>query len=115
MEEFQGNDESTLIKADQLRDMTLTKEEIFEKDKNGLLDTFMGNMVQFATQQGAHQYAANLHEKFDPTMLTEISKEFENLGYQVQAGVLEEEKVGKFIQLVVSWNDGDTPLTPTAE
>ena len=95
--------ETALVTAEVLRGMTITKEALFEKQKNAVLESLMGSMVRIASETGANSYAANLNPQFDPALLAEIKGELEKLGYAVTAEAKSDQQLGNFIQLVVSW------------
>lgn len=71
------------IRAEDLRDITLTPEQLFEIQKNNLCETLMESMVKVATKNGAHVYASNLLEAMDEKLRNEIVDHFKDLGYDV--------------------------------
>lgn len=95
--------ELELVSADTLRDMTITPEELFDKQKQEILVSLMSSMVSVATQNGASEYAANLHPQFDPKLLEDIKTQLGSLGYTTESRKESAENLGEFISLVVSW------------
>jgi hypothetical protein len=71
------------IRAQDLRDITLTPEQLFEIQKNNLCETIMESMVKVATKNGAHVYASNILESMDDRLRTEIVDHFKSLDYDV--------------------------------
>lgn len=99
-----SNDNNTaLVPADQLRAMTVSKADLYKRQKASVLDSLMSSMVQLATENGNSEYQANLHPQFDATMLGEIKTELEGLGYTVTSEAVTGEKIGAFISLTVKW------------
>lgn len=97
------DNDTTLVNAQTLREMTVTKEALFERQKASVLDSLMSSMVRIATETGGSNYAANLHPQFDPSLLAQIVAELETLGYTVTSEAKNDEKLGAFIQVAVSW------------
>ena len=108
MQSIQDTEATTeFVTADELRDMTISQEELFERQKANLLDTLFGNMVKLATESGLFFYEANLNPKFDPVLLATLKGEFEGLGYEVQVNDRElqtNEGTQAYKSLVISWN-----------
>lgn len=99
-----GNENTTaLVDAATLRSMTATRESIYEKEKNSILDAFMSTMVRQATESGKNGYVAQLHPTFDRTMLADITKTLTDLGYTVKTEDSESAQLGKFILIDISW------------
>lgn len=107
-----GSSEVTtdFVTADELRDITISKEDRFERDRTNVLTSLMDSMVKQATDIGAFAYSANLHPQFDPVLLETVQNDLTELGYSVSANELEDKAVGKFIQLQVSWASEDPSL-----
>lgn len=95
--------ETNLIPATQLREMTITKEELAKRQKNSVLENVMHSMVQAASQSAQTQYGARLNPQFDPTLLEEIVTELQTLGYTVTKESKEADGIGAFIQLNINW------------
>jgi len=93
----------TLIPAESLREMTVTKEALFKRQKENVLQELMEAMVNSATNRGSTGYIANLNPQFDATMLAEIVAELSNLGYKVVTEAKNDEKVGSFIAIEITW------------
>lgn len=99
-----GNENTEqLVTAQALREMTVTKDVLFERQKASLLDTFMSSMVKIATEQGGNAYGANLHAQFDPVLLVSITDKLKELGYNTTVESKSDPKMGNFITLAVSW------------
>ncbi len=95
------------VTAEELRDMTITKEERFERDRLNIMDSLMSSMVELATRNGVFDYSANLNPQFDAVLLTTVTKDLEEIGYRVIAESQKNETVGDFILLTVSWSNKD--------
>ena len=76
--------ETKLVPASELKAMTVSKEDLFKRQKESIIDSVMSSMITVATEQGALGYRAQLHAAFDKGLLAEISQEFTGLGYSVQ-------------------------------
>lgn len=100
-----GNEEVTteLINAEQLRGITITQEERFERDRVSVLHNLLDGMVQQAQQFGATEFSANLNPKFDPALLVEVTKNLTELGYDVNSGKQKDQQLGEFLVLNISW------------
>jgi hypothetical protein len=98
-----SDNETTLVTAQVLREMTITKEAIAKRQKESVLDSLMSSMVRQATEAGNTSYAANLNPQFDPVMLAEIVTELQTLGYTVTTEAKNDEKLGAFITLSINW------------
>lgn len=97
------DNDTTLVTAEILRGMTVSKEALAERQKASVLDQLMSSMVRIATEQGGNQYAANLNPQFDPTLLAQITEELTKLGYTTTTEAKNDPKLGSFIQVVVTW------------
>ncbi len=95
--------ENTLVSAEAMREMTISKEVLFEQQKNQVLDTFMSSMVRIASEQGNNLYNANLNPQFDPTMLGSITTQLTDLGYVVEVETKTQEKLGSYISMTIKW------------
>lgn len=99
-----GQDNDTaLVTAEALREMTITKEALFEKQKASVLDQLMSSMVRIAAEAGGNSYVANLNPQFDPTLLAAIKEELEKLGYKTTTEAKTDKTVGTFVALTISW------------
>lgn len=99
-----GSDNDTnLVTAQALREMTITKESLAKRQKDSLMDSFMSSMVKQATEAGNTSYAVNLRPDFDATMLNEITTELRNLGYTVDVKTTSNTTVGEYLVLTVNW------------
>lgn len=98
-----NDQEQELVSAEVLRGMTITKEALFEKQKNGVLESLMNSMVRTAQETGANSYSANLNPQFDPTLLSSITDVLKGLGYTVSTEAKTQEGIGAFIQLSINW------------
>jgi len=94
-----GNDEMTLVTAEALREMTITKEALFERQRVSVLDSLMSTMVKQATENGNNNYVANFNSQFDPSLLTSITDELKKLGYIVTTS----DHMGSLTSLTISW------------
>jgi hypothetical protein len=95
--------DTNLVTAEVLREMTITKEALFERQKQGVLDSFMSSMVRQASENGNRSFSATLAPQFDTTLLTSIVDTLKGLGYTVTTEAKSDEKLGAFILVVVSW------------
>jgi hypothetical protein len=99
-----GNtNDTTLVTAEALREMTITKEALFERQKASILDSLMSTMVKVATENGGNNYVANLNPQFDTALLANITGELSKLGYNVATEAKSDSKMGPFISLIISW------------
>ena len=95
--------EVNLIPASQLRDMTVTPADIFNKQRVSLLESLMTDMVNVATNQGRSDYTAVLSSSFNPDLLNAIVSALEESGYKV-ANELKTNEGGTSQQsLLISW------------
>ena len=72
-----------LVPASELREITATPEDLFDKKKMDMLTSLMSSMVGVATQNGSHSYAAQMTADMDTTVLDAVQQELRDLGYQV--------------------------------
>lgn len=99
-----GNSNDTnLITAQALREMTITTAALFEKQKASVLDSLMSSMVRIASEIGGNSHGVALSEQFDKTLLEAITKELQDLGYTVTASPTTDSKLGPIVALSVSW------------
>jgi len=92
-----------LVTAEELRDMTITKEEMYARDKANIIQSFMSSMVSNANSNGVFVYSANLSPAFDPILLEDIKSEFTNIGYEVEVEEAETKSMGKVKVIHFSW------------
>lgn len=92
-----------LVHAQVLREMTITKEELFTRQKDSVLDALMSSMTRIAADQGGSNYVAQLTPQFDPTLLAEITKTLEGLGYKVTSEARNQKDIGSYVALTISW------------
>lgn len=93
-----------LVTAEVLREMTITKETVLERQKASVLDSLMSSMVRLASENGAKVYKANLNPQFDAVMLTQIIDTLKGLGYKVETTKTQEENTKQeVILLSISW------------
>lgn len=76
-----NNNDTTLVTAQALKEMTVTKDELFARQKASVLDSLMSSMVRIATEVGGNDYIATLNPQFDQNLLNEIVDELTTLGY----------------------------------
>lgn len=93
----------TLVTADSLREMTITKEELFERQKSSVLDALMSSMTRIASEQGGRSYVANLNPQFDVNLLNSITQTLQGLGYVVTTESKQDANIGNFTSLTISW------------
>jgi predicted Zn-dependent protease len=106
-----GNDNDTvLVTAEALREMTITKEALFDKQKASVLDQLMASMVRIASESGGNSYTANLNPQFDVSLLAAVKEEFEKLGYKTvteaksdKVLITEQNPSGTFVSITISW------------
>lgn len=99
----EGATEEKLVDAQTLREMTITKEELFNRQKDNVLDAIMSSMTGVASSKGDFQYQAQLTPQFDTKLLAEIVKKFEDLGYKVTSEAKNQEAIGAYVALSISW------------
>jgi len=97
------SDVTEIVPAETLREMTATKESLFERQKNSILETLMSSMVKVATDNGARNYSANLHPQFDQVLLKTVTDKLTEAGYAVTAETRKDDKIGEFIVLNIVW------------
>lgn len=101
--------EEKLVDAQTLREMTVTKEELFTRQRDNVLDAIMSSMTGVASSKGDFSYSASLTPNFDAKLLAEIVGKFETLGYKVasEARTLPKNQDGSdgqaYISLTISW------------
>jgi len=98
-----SEDATNVVDAETLRGMVVSKEEIFERQKNGVLDSLFSTMVRIASEQGGTSYSANLNPQFDPKLLSTIVEKLESLGYKTSTEARTDEKLGAFVTLTINW------------
>jgi len=114
MESFSSVSEGVsqgLVDAESLRDMTISKEDLFLNQKNGILDQIMTSMVSQATINGGFVFSTQLNPQFDRKMLDEIEGELKTLNYktEIKDGEFQDQKV---ILLHISWEKEDVSDRP---
>lgn len=73
-----------LMEAADLKNITLTPEELFEIQKENLANSLMSSMVAVATKNARSFYAAQLlSEQVNGPLLDQVIEKFEDLGYSV--------------------------------
>ena len=92
-----------LVTAEALRELTVTPDVIYDRQKEHLLDNLMLTMVKIAQDNGSTEYKATLAPQFDPKMLAEIVDVLKELGYNVTSESKNDEKMGPFISLSIAW------------
>lgn len=98
-----ANETLALVPANMLREMTVTKEDIFNRQKENILEQLMSAMTRVATEKGGTQYGAQLTPNFDPALQVEIVNAFQGLGYSVSTETKTDEKIGTFNIITISW------------
>lgn len=93
------------LDAQSLRDITLTKDQLFSIAKKNICDSIMGSMVDVATKQGRSFYSTNILAAMDKSLLDEIMESFKNLNYKVELSeVVSDKKTGQeYRVLTVDW------------
>ena len=99
----QTQNDTNLVTAEALREMTISKEALLKNQKRGIIDTLMSTMVRIATEQGGNGYTANFDPKFNPTLLAEITENLESLGYKVVTEAKSDEKSIASISVTINW------------
>jgi len=97
-----------LLTAEQLLNMTVSKEELYKRQKEGLMQSLMSSMVQTATQTGATAYVAQLNPQINAALLTEVTDEFKKLGYSTVVKNEKTQQLGEYIALIIDWT-GNVP------
>jgi hypothetical protein len=95
--------ETTLVTAEALREMTITKEALFDRQKASVLDQLMSAMVRIASEAGGNSYTANLNPQFDPALLSVVDSELKKLGYTTVTEAKNDKAIGAFVALTISW------------
>lgn len=98
--------EGDFLTAEELRNLTATKEELFEKKVFDIKENFMSTMVKLATQQGLFGYSAMFRKEKETSVLDKVKSEFEELGYTVTTTDRVQEIQGAEIEvtdLTVTW------------
>jgi hypothetical protein len=95
--------DTKLVTAEVLRDMTISKEDLFQKQKESVLESLMSSMVRIASESGGKSYSANLNPQFDTTLLVSIVDQLKGLGYAVTVETKTAKDIGNFTQLTISW------------
>jgi hypothetical protein len=99
-----GNDNDTkLITAQALREMTVSADVLYQRQKDSILDSLMSTMVRNATESGAGSYEARFAPQFDLKLLAEIMSELVYLGYKVENLSKADEKLGPYVSLNIAW------------
>jgi hypothetical protein len=80
-------EELELLDVEQIRAITATDQELYERALNDLTQNAMSTMVANATNQGAQGYAIQIikenNGKSNLKLVQEFAKTFEELGYNV--------------------------------
>jgi len=97
------DNDTTLVSAELLREMTVSKEDLTARQKASVLDQLMSSMVRVATEAGGNSYSANLNPQFDPALLAQITDELKALGYTVTTEAKNDPKMGSFINVLIAW------------
>ena len=94
-----------LIDAEALRDITLSREELYSIAKTNFCETLMSSMVGVATKNGSSFYAAQLLDQLDETLRDDIISVFDNLGYKTSLSepIYLQEAKQNVRTLTVSW------------
>ncbi len=98
-----GTEDTNVIDAETLRGMVVSKEDLFNRQKEGVLDSLFSTMVKIASEQGGTSYSANLNPQFDPRLLSSIVEKLESLGYKTTTEARNDEKLGAFVTLTINW------------
>lgn len=93
----------SLVDAKSLREMTVSKEDLYSRQRTNVLESIMEAMVKTASEQGNNTFDARLQPNFDPTLLNDIVTELKGLGYETSVNEIENPAVGKYISLLISW------------
>lgn len=116
MESIGNNEISTeFVTAEQLRDMTISKEDRFERDRNNIMTSLFDTMVKLATENGVSSYDVKLNPHFDPVLLSTVKNDLTELGYVVKSEKKDDPQLGKFIALDISWAEQVTSEETTAQ
>jgi hypothetical protein len=99
----EAGDDLALVPAAELRDMTITEEEMYTRDKSSLLQSLMSTMVSKANNNGVFGYSASVNPKIDRKLLSEIKDQFSELGYSVEVEEVKTPTLGEQVVLHISW------------
>lgn len=104
-----------LLTAKELLEVTATPEQLQERKREDLKQTFMQNMVTKATNNGSKSYAANFLKEENMSVLDGVVEDFKALGFEVtttesvqkvpnQQGQVSETPI---VQLLISWENAN--------
>lgn len=95
----------TFVRAEELRSITLSKEELLEIAKNNISENLMSSMVDAATKNGQMFYAANILASMDEGLRDDVLNVFKDLGYTTHLSeVISGQKTGQpYRVLSISW------------
>lgn len=95
-----ANTESlALVDAKAMKEMTVTPESIYTRQRTNVLESLMEAMVKAATERGDTTFHATLQSNFDPALLADITGELSKLGYALSV----KDNAEKGSVLTVSW------------
>lgn len=69
--------------AEELKELTATKEELFDKIVHDTKVNIMSSMVRLAKEQGKTSYGAQFRKEEDTTFINKVADDFRELGYEV--------------------------------
>ncbi len=100
-------EEQELVTAEQLRELTATDEELYDRALKGLVESAMSSMVANATNQGALGYGVQIllesNGKSNEKLIEDFVKTFQDLGYTVNTN--DAEISGQKVRNVnIEWN-----------
>lgn len=91
------------INAEQLLELTISQEERFERDRKNVLTNLLDGCLHQAQTFGATNFSASLNPQFDPKLLVEVAGSLKGLGYNVNSRQQNDEKIGVYSVLDISW------------
>lgn len=103
----QHTDIDQYVSAVALKEMTLSEEDLFEIQKENICENLMSSMVSVATKQGRDFYGANLLTSMSQSLVDDVVKFFDDLGYDTSLGQATNDPATgqEFKVLTISWKD----------
>lgn len=77
--------EDDFLTADQMREITATPEELFDKQVESIKENFMTSMVRTAREQGRQFYAGTFIKQGNEKLIKTIASDFQEMGYVTES------------------------------
>lgn len=102
---------TSLIPAEQMRELTISKEDLRKKKKNQVLDNIFTSMVKVATENGHNGYGADFAPDTDESFLKDIEEEIKTLGYKTDIRIIKHPAANnqEIKRLVIDWGSSALP------